>query len=184
MGANQDLIWLRDDLGVTIVGWRWCNTTAGEGEKLHATSDAQAAGLWREGGTRNYRGGSLAARQLEVLLDDLAASVTRLAANLRIPVALERAPLLNQASCRCCRFVPRMIETTAKVAIPWRALTSDGSKVSCGGSHVDGNSQFCPDPLPVCFKDSVKDVVFQEASSPVLVCDSFDRKCDHYPVSR
>ena len=88
MGANQDLIWLRDDLGVTIVGWRWCSTTAGEVKSctLHLTPRRRGCGV-KEGLEITVAG--LLPRASEVLLDDLAASVTRLAAKLRIPVALE-----------------------------------------------------------------------------------------------
>jgi hypothetical protein len=88
MGANQDLIWLKDDLGVTIVGWRWCSTIAGEvkGCELHLTPRRRGCGV-KEGLEITMAG--LLPRASEVLLGDLAASVTRLAANLRIPVALE-----------------------------------------------------------------------------------------------
>lgn len=87
-GANQDLIWLRDDLGVTIVGWRWCSTTAGEVKSctLHLTPRRRGCGV-KEGLEITMAG--LVPRASEVLLDDLAASVTRLEAKLRIPVALE-----------------------------------------------------------------------------------------------
>ena len=88
MGANLDLIWLRDDLGVTIVGWRWCSTIAGEVKScmLHLTPRRRNCGV-KEGLEITVAG--LLPRASEVLLGDLAASVTRLAANLRIPVALE-----------------------------------------------------------------------------------------------
>lgn len=88
MGANLDLIWLRDDLGVTIVGWRWCSTIAGEVKNcmLHLTPRRRSCGV-KEGLEITVAG--LLPRASEVLLGDLAASVTRLAANLRIPVALE-----------------------------------------------------------------------------------------------
>ena len=72
MGANQDLIWLRDDLGVTIVGWRWCVTTAGEVKSctLHLTPRRRGCGV-KEGLEITVAG--LLPRASEVLLDDLAA---------------------------------------------------------------------------------------------------------------
>lgn len=87
MDANQDLIWLRDDLGVTIVGWRWCSTSAGEEKSCQLDLTPRRRGCGVQDGLEITVSGILP-RASEVLLGDLAASVTRLAANLRIPVAL------------------------------------------------------------------------------------------------
>ena len=87
IGANQDLIWLKDDLGVTIVGWRWCSTIAGEVKNCQLLLTPRRRGCDEKDGLEITVVGILP-RASEVLLGDLAAGVTRLAANLRIPVAL------------------------------------------------------------------------------------------------